>query len=347
MITAPSHDPTRDIKQMFDFRHPKFLLGDPTEKCPRTDLKDCIVLDEPPLEIQKVHDQFSRLQTLLRGELYIKRGGDDVLTDTKVGREFELKLWWFLKNECRLNVTPPDLTLFVAGSNFEPKPIIDSGKLIENLMEDEARSILAEAIGEPIHQMIRIDVIKSPQSAWMGDLSVLLDDMCISIHCKTTRDDTIERTFGRPSITVGRGARSRGSDPHLLRFPNDEIIAFGIKKRDGSMVLAYLSNWQHASQIPSTPVQDHLVGEKVCFYLDDFVAVDPDNYPPNVQQIRSVVNSIYRDAIRTREKHLEQEEERNRHLNESLEDASEEKRYQIIREMKFASDDPALADLMK
>jgi hypothetical protein len=347
MISAPAHDPSREIKRMFDFRHPKYLLGDPTEDCPRTDLSECITLVEPPPEIKALHDQFSKLQTLLRGDLYIKRGGDNVLLDTQVGREFELKLWWFLKNECRLNVSPPDLTLFVAGSEFEPKPIIDSGKLIENLMEEEVRISLAKVLGEPIHEMIKIDVIRSPQSAWMGDLTVYFDDLSISVNCKTTTDDTIERTFGRPSLTVGRGARSKGADNHLLRFPNDEIIAFGIKKADGDMILCYFSNWHHAAQVPSIPKQDHLVGEKVCFYLDDLVAIDPDNFPASPEQVRSVVNSIHREALKARDQHLENEQERNRRLLESLEDASEDARKEILRELKFAHEDPALADLTK
>jgi hypothetical protein len=345
MIKAPAHDPKREIKQMYDFRTPKYLLGDPTESCPRTDLTHCIYLDEPPFEIQKAHDQFSTLQSLLRKDIYIRRGGDDVINDTRIGREFELKLWWYLKNECRLNVTPPDLTLFVAGSEFEPKPIVDSGKLIETLMEDEARKALSDALGESINPNIRIDVVRSPQSAWMGDLAVQFEELSISIHCKTTSDNTVRRTLGRPSITVGRGARSKGADPHILRFPHDEIVAFGIKRDDGQMLLAYFSTWNNASEIPSVPVQDSLYGEKVCFYLDDLVSVDPNNYPPNPEQIRSTVNSIYRETLRAREKQTEQEGERLKHISESLEDASEEKRKELLREMKFASDDPALSGL--
>lgn len=232
MIKPPDHDPKRDVKQMYDFRQPKYLLGDPTENCPRTDLSGCIELERPPPEIQAIHDQFSRLQSLLRGAMYIKRGGDDVALDTKIGREFELKLWWYLKNECRLNVIPPDLTLFVSGSDYEPKPIIDeNGRKIQGLMEDESRKLLAAEIGEPIHDEIKIDVVNSPRSAWMGDLTVFLDEHPIPIHCKTTSEDTIERTYGRPSLTVGRGSRSKGADPHILRFPSDEILAFGIKKK--------------------------------------------------------------------------------------------------------------------
>ena len=345
MIKPPAHDKNREIKQMYDFRTPKYLLGDPTEECPRTDLTNCIVLEEPPPEIQKAHDQFSILQALLRKEIYIRRGGDDVVNDTRIGREFELKLWWFLKNECRLNVTPPDLTLYVAGSEFEPKPIIDAGKLIETLMEDEARKTISDTIGEPVDPSIRIDVVRSPQAAWMGDLLVKFDEVSVSIHCKTTSDHTIKRTLGRPSITVGRGARSKGADPHILRFPHDEIVAFGIKKDNGQMVLAYFSTWNNGSEIPSVPVQDSLYGEKVCFYLDDFVSVDPDSYPPNPEQIRSTINSIYRDTMKSREQQLEKEGERLKNISESLEDASEEKRKELLREMKFASDDPALSGL--
>lgn len=347
MLKSPAHDPNREVKQMFDFRHPKYLLGDPTENCPRTDLSGCIELESPPPEIQAIHDQFSKLQSLLRGAIYIKRGGDDVAHDTKIGREFELKLWWYLKNECRLNVTQPDLTLFVSGSDYEPKAIIDeNGRKIQGLMEEESRKLISAEIGEPVHDEIKIDVVNSPQSAWMGDLTVFVDDQPIAIHCKTTSDDTIERTYGRPSLTVGRGSRSKGADPHILRFPSDEILAFGIKKKDGRMLLVYFSSWQTAALVPSCPVQDSLIGEKVCFYLDDLVAIDPTSYPPSSTQIRTQLNLIRRDFERNTERLIEAEQNRLQSLNEKLEDASEDQRKQILRELKFASTDPALDDII-
>lgn len=342
MIHPPTHDPNREVKTMYDFRQPKYLLGDPTEDCPRVNLSECVVLESPPPEIQKIHNQFSALQTLLRGDIYVKRGGDDVSKDTQIGREFELRLWWYLKNECRLDVTPPDLTLFVAGSAYEPNAIVDGGRKIQSLMEEEARKKLAEAIGEPIHSEIKIDTVNSPASAWMGDLSVQMENLSIPIHCKTTSDDTIARTYGRPSITVGRGARSKGADPHILRFPAEEILAFGIQRQDGSVLLAYFGSWDHASQVPSVPVQDSLIGEKVCFYLDDLVALNPDAYPPNSSQIKSLLGSIKRELTKAIEKIAEKEQDRQQMLQEKLQDASENQRKQILREMKFADDDPAL-----
>lgn len=328
---------------MYDFRQPKYLLGDPTEDCPRTDLSGCIELESPPPEIQSVHDQFSKLQTLLRGDVYVRRGGDDVAADTKIGREFELKLWWFLKNQCRLNVTAPDLTLYVAGSDFEPKQIIDeNGRKIQGLMEEEARKLISNAIGENIHEEIKIDVINSPSSAWMGDLTIYMDERPILVHCKTTSEETIKRTYERPSITVGRGSRSKGADPHILRFPEDEILAFGIKNNDGRVLLAYFSSWASASEVPSIPVQDSLIGEKVCFYLDDLVCIDPSGFPPSISQIRTQLNAIYRDSERHQEKLIEDEQNRLSELKEKLEDASEDERKQILRELKLASPDPAL-----
>jgi hypothetical protein len=347
MIRPPAHDPNREIRQMYDFRQPKYLLGDPTENCPRASLAGCIELENPPPEIQAVHDQFSHLQSLLRSEIYIRRGGDDVANDTKIGREFELKLWWFLKNECRLNVTPPDLTLFVTGSDFAPKEIIDeNGRKIEGLMEEEARRLISEKINGPVHEEIKIDVVRSPHAAWMGDLTVLMDELPIAVHCKTTSDDTIDRTYGRPSLTVGRGARSKGADPHILRFPSDEILAFGIKKKDGRMLLAYFSHWQTAATVPTVPVQDSLLGEKVCFYLDDLVALDPSSYPPSPSQIRAQLNSIYREIEKTKEKTVEAEQDRIKNLQDRLEDASEDQRKQILRELKFASSDPVLDGIL-
>lgn len=342
MIQPPKHDPNREVKTMYDFRQPKYLLGDPTEECPRVDLAECVVLERPPPEIQAVHDQFSRLQTLLRGDLYIKRGGDDVLKDTQIGRDFEVRLWWYLKNQCRFDVTPPDLTLFVAGSDFEPPAIVDGGRKIQSLMEEEARKMLSQAIGEPIHSDIKIDTVNSPSSAWMGDLSVRFDQHSIAVHCKTTSDDTIARTYGRPSITVGRGARSRGADPHILRFPSDEILAFGIQRAGGEVLLAYFGSWVNASQIPSVPVQDSLIGEKVCFYLDDLVAQDPSSFPTSPDQIRSLLGSIKREMDKAIEKTAEREQDRLQNLQDRLQDASEDQRKRILREMKFADDDPAL-----
>lgn len=341
MLQPPRHDPNREIKTMYDFRSPKHLLGDPTEECPRVKFQDCIELESPPPEIVAVHNQFSRLQALLRSGLYISRGGDDVLEDIKVGREFELRLWWFLKERCRLEVSPPDLTLFVAGSPYEPAPIVDGGRKILGMMAAEAKKALEKAIGEPIHPSILIDAVNSPTSAWMGDLAVVQDNHSIAIHCKTTVASTIQRTLGRPSITVGRGARSKGADPHILRFPSDEVLAFGVQQPDKTFLLAFFESWEQAASVPSVPVQDSLIGEKVCFYLDDLAALNPASFPPNPEQIRRLINSIKRD----RERGLDLLEKRREHLQnlaEKLQDSSETQRKQILREMQFAEDDPAL-----